>query len=155
MPSSIGMSDARQFEELVCWQRMHALNIGIRNVTTEGRAAGDFAFRDEIRAAADSAERNIVEGFGYFKPLVFAYFLDFSRVSAFATRSLLRKGLASRYFDAEQVDRLDKLAISALQSVTILQRFLRSPAAKRIVARRYPRPYTAPVTEAISRASRR
>jgi four helix bundle protein len=144
MPHSPGMSGARDFEELVSWQRMHELNIEVWKATDEGGAGGDSDFRDQIRRAADSAERNIVEGFGYFKPIVFAYFLDFSRVSAFATRSLIRQGLACGYFDAEQFDRLDKLAVCALQAVTRFQRFLRSPDAKRNVGRRYQRPYTAP-----------
>jgi four helix bundle protein len=136
------MSGARDFEELVSWQRMHELNVEVWKATDDGRA--DFEFRDDVRRAADAAERQIVDGFGHFNPLVFAYFLDFSRVSAFATRSLIRKGLASGYFDAEQFDRLDKLAVCALQAVTRFQRFLRSPDAKRNVGRRYQRPYTAP-----------
>jgi four helix bundle protein len=138
------MSGARDFEELVSWQRMHELNIEVWNATEHGRASRDFDFRNQIRDAADSAERNIAEGFGRYKPLVFANFLDFSRASACETRSLLRKGLACQYFSAEHFDRLDKLAVRGLQAVASFQRYLRSPAATRNAARRYRRPCTAP-----------
>jgi four helix bundle protein len=138
------MSGARGFEDLLSWQRMHELNIEVWNATEYGRVSRDFDFRNQIRDAADSAERNIAEGFGRYKPLVFANFLDFSRASACETRSLLRKGLASEYFSAEQFDRLDKLAVRGLQAVASFQRYLRSPAAKRNAARRYQRPHTAP-----------
>jgi len=131
MRSSDGMSGARDFEELVSWQRMHELNIEVWNATEHGRASRDFKFRDQLRDAADSAERNNAEGFGRYKPLVFANFLDFSRASACETRSLLRKGLACEYFSPEHFDRLDKLAVRGLQAVASFQRYLRSPAAKR------------------------
>ena len=58
---------------------MHELNIEVWTATEQGRASRDFDFRNEIRDAADSAERNVAEGFGRYKPLVFANFLDFSR----------------------------------------------------------------------------
>ena len=138
------MSGARGFEELVSWQRMHELNIEVWKATENGRAGRDFDFRDQIRDAADSAERNIAEGFGRYKPLVFANFLDFSRASACETRSLLRKGLTCGYFSAEHFDRLDKLAVRGLQAVASFQRYLRSPTARRNAMRRYQRPYTAP-----------
>ena len=123
---------------------MHELNIEVWTATKYGGAGRDFDFRNQIRDAADSAERNIAEGFGRYKPLVFANFLDFSRASACETRSLLRKGLICGYFSAQHFERLDKLAVRGLQAVANFQRYLRSPAAKRNAARRYQRPYTAP-----------
>ena len=144
MRSLSGMSGVRGFEELVSWQRMHELNIAVWKATEHGRPGRDFDFRDEIRDAADSAERNVAEGFGRFNPLAFANFLDFSRASACETRSLLRKGLACGYFSTEHFEALDRLAVRGLQAVAKFQRYLRSPAAKRNAARRYQRPYTAP-----------
>ena len=138
------MSGARDFEELVAWQRMHELNVEVWKATEDGRAGRDFDFRNEIRDAADSAERNIAEGFGHYRPLVFANFLDYARASACETRSLLRKGLACGYFTAEQFDALEKLAVRGLQALAKFQRYLRSPAAQRNAGRRYQRPYTAP-----------
>jgi four helix bundle protein len=134
------MSVLRQCEELVSWQRMHALNIEIRKATESGLDDGGSEFRDEIRNAADAAERHIAEGYGRHNPRVFANFLDFARAAGRDTRLLLRKGLARGYFSTDQCDRLDSLAVQGLRSVVNFQRFLRSPAAKRIG--RYQRPYT-------------
>jgi len=118
---------------------MHELNIEVWKATEHGPVARDFDFRNEIRDAADSAERNIAEGFGRFNPPVFANFLDFSRASALETRSLLKKGLAVGYFKADEAARLDSLADRGLQAVARFQRYLRSPEAKRNAARRYRR----------------
>ena len=142
--SSRGMSAGCRYEELVSWQRMHELNIQVCKAT---ECVDDCDLRREIRDAADSAERNIAEGFGRHNPLVFANFLDFSSTAARQTRSLLRKGLACGCLSVEQFDRLDKLAVHALRAVVNFQRFLRSPAAKRITTGRYQRPYTTRIPE--------
>ena len=140
--SSTDMSTEGQYKELVSWQRMHELNNEISKAT-EDAIGTDCVFRDEILDAAGSAERNIAEGFGRHNSMVFANFLDFSSAAARQTRSLLRTGLAHGYFSAEQFDVLDKLAVHALRAVVNFQRFLRSPAAKRVTTGRYQRPYTA------------
>ena len=121
---------------------MHELNVEVWNATQHGRAGRDFDFRDQIRDAADAAERHIAEGFGRYKPLVFANFLEFSRTAACKTRSLLREGLDRGYLSAEQFNHLDQLAIAALRVTVNFQRYLRSPAAKRQAPLRYPRPYS-------------
>jgi four helix bundle protein len=136
------MSGARGFEELVSWQRMHELNIEVWKATEHGHLGRDFDFRDQIRDAADSAERNIAEGFGRYNPVVFANFLEFSRTAACKTRALLREGLDIGYLNAEQFFHLDRLAIGALRATVNFQRYLRSPAAKRHASLRYPRPYS-------------
>src|SRR4030095_11282678 len=87
--SSRDMSSARQFEELICWQRIHELKTEVGKVTEHGRDRNDAVFSDPIVNAADRAERHIEEGFGRYKPRVFAAFLEFSRTAACETRSLL------------------------------------------------------------------
>ena len=131
------MAVATKFEELLSWQRMHELNIEVIKATENGPANRDFRFRDEIRDAADSAERNIAEGFARYNPSVFANFLDYSRASAAETRSMLKKGRACGYFSPEDFERLDRLAARGSQAVAKFQRYLRSPQAKRNAARRY------------------
>jgi four helix bundle protein len=138
------MSGARDVEELVSWQRMHDLNVQIHQATQTGCASGDLEFRGELRHSAAAAERHIVDGFERRNALAFANFLDFSRTAACATRSLLRKGLACAYFSAEEFRLLDDSAVHGLKAVAGLQRYLRSPDARRNVMRRYPRPFTAP-----------
>lgn len=86
---------------------------------------------------AESAQRNIAEGFGRYSPPQFANFLDFSRASALETKALLKKGLSVGYWTQDEFRRLDTLANRGLQTVARLQRYLRSPQAKRNAARRY------------------
>ena len=130
------MAIATRYEELLSWQRMHELNIEVFRATDSGRVSRDFKFRDEIREAADSAERNVAEGFARYTPAAFANFLDYSRASAAETRSMLRKGAECGYFSAEDFARLDSLAARGAQAVAKLQRYLRSPQAKSNAARR-------------------
>ena len=91
----------------------------------------DFRFRDQIRDASDSAERNIAEGFGRYNPRQFVQFLDVSRASALETQTLLKKGLAVGYLTTEEWARLDSLATRGIQAVAKFQRYLRSSQAKR------------------------
>ena len=130
---------------------MHELNVEVWKVTEHGPVARDFDFRNEIRDAADSAERNVAEGVGRFNPPVFANFLDFSRASALETKSLLKKGLAVGYFKADDAVRLDRLANRGIQAVAKFQRYLRSPEAKRNAARRHRHKWT-PKLENVSNA---
>jgi four helix bundle protein len=132
-----GMSGADRFEDLISWQRMHELNIEVWKATEHGRASRDFDFRNEIRDAADLAERNVAEGFDRYKPKVFAHFLDFSRGSAAETRGLLKKGFFAGYFSEGDFKRLDALAVRGVQAVAKFQRYLRSPSAERNAAQRY------------------
>ncbi len=101
-----------------------------------GPACRDFRFRDQIRDASDSAARNVAEGFGRYGPAQFAHFLDIARGSAQETRALLQKGRAIGYWTPDEFDRLDALAIRGIQAVAKLQRYLRSPQAKRNAKRR-------------------
>ena len=131
------MAVATKFEDLLSWQRMHELNIEVFKATEAGPVSRDFEFRAEIRDAADSAERNVAEGFARFNPSVFANFLDYSRASAAETRSMLKKGAKCGYFSADDFKRLDRLAARGAQAVAKFQRYLRSPQAKQNAARRY------------------
>ena len=131
---------AKRFEELICWQRMNELSIEVWKATDRPPASKDFDFRNEIRDASDSAQRNIAEGFGRYSPPQFVNFLDFSRASALETKALLKKGLSVGYWTQDEFRRLDTLANRGLQTVARLQRYLRSPQAKCNAARRYRKP---------------
>jgi four helix bundle protein len=131
------MAGARRFEDLLAWQRMHELNIEIWKATDRPPASCNFKFCDQIQDASDSAERNVAEGFGRYSPGQFAHFLDVARASALETKTLLIKGLDVGYWKQEEFDRLDQLANRGIQAVAKLQRYLRSPKAKRNAKRRY------------------
>jgi four helix bundle protein len=119
------MAGAR-FEDLTVWQRMLELNLGVWKAT-RGAARRDCRFAKEIRSAADSAERNLAEGFGRFNPDECAHFLGMSRASTLETQMLLKKGLTVGYWSEEEFDRLDALAVRGLQALATFERYLRPP----------------------------
>ena len=127
----------RRFEDLVAWQRMHQLSIEVWKATDQPPVSRDFKFCDQIRDASESAERNVAEGFGRFSPPQFAHLLDIARASAMETKTLLIKGLDVGYWSEDEFDRLTGLADRGIQAVAKLQRYLRSPRAKRNARRRY------------------
>jgi four helix bundle protein len=90
----------------------------------------DFKFRDNIRDAADSAERNFPEGFGKFAPGEFAHFLDHSRASLLEVKSELGVGRERGYFAEADTIAATELTNRALGALSGLQRYLRSPEAK-------------------------
>src|SRR5688572_19766725 len=118
------MAIARRFEDLVTWQRMFELSVEIWRFSANPPASRDFQYRDQIRDASDSAQRNVAEGFGRYEPPQFVHFLNISRASALETRALLRKGLAIGYVSEAEFKRLNALAERGLQALAKLQRYL-------------------------------
>ena len=100
-------------------------------MTASGTVAQCFKFRENMRDAADSAQRNFPEGFGRFAPGDFARFLDHSRASLMEVKNALSSGVERAYWTSEEADAADKLANRALKALSGLQRYLRSPDAKR------------------------
>ena len=84
---------------------MYELSLEVWKFTGEQSVRRNFKYCDQIRDSSDSAHRNVAEGFGRYNPPEFARFLDISRGSAEETRGL--------------------------QALAKLQRYLRSPEAKR------------------------
>ncbi len=123
------MAGVKRFEDLLAWQRAHELHIAVWNATASGPGSHDFKFRDQIRDASESVERNVVEGFGRFNPGEFARFLSIARASALETKALLRKGVDVGYFQVDEHAGLDLLADRTVQAIAKFQRYLRSPQA--------------------------
>jgi four helix bundle protein len=55
---------ARHFTELIVWQLADQLRTEVFQLTKRGRFHADFKLRSQLDDAADSACRNIAEGFG-------------------------------------------------------------------------------------------
>jgi len=138
------MAGVDRFNDLLCWQLTFKLSVDVFRATSSPPASRDFKFTGQIRDASDSAQRNIAEGFGRFNPPEFARFLDVVRASLNETIPLILKGRSNGYFTTEQYIGLHGLAIRCLQAVARLQRYLRSPEARRNAARRrHQRPHVA------------
>jgi four helix bundle protein len=120
----------RRYQDFTAWQLAAELNSKIFALTSAPPSSYDFRFRDNIRDAADSAQRNFPEGFGRFSPGDFARFLDHSRASLLEVKNELAVGLDRGYFRSEDVDEATTLVKRALKALSGLQQYLRSPQAK-------------------------
>ena len=74
------MAGARHFTELIVWRLADQLRIEVFQLTKRGRCHADLKLRSQLDDAADSACRNIAEGFGGTDP-EFANFLRIARRS--------------------------------------------------------------------------
>ena len=74
------MAGARHFTELIVWQLADQLRIEVFQLTKRRRFHADLKLRSQLDDAADSACRNIAEGFGGTDP-EFANFLRIARRS--------------------------------------------------------------------------
>ena len=116
------MSGVRDFRDLVAWQLAEALKCEVLAFTSDGPAARDFRFRDDIRASSASASANIAEGFGRFKPGQFAQFLGYARASLVETQNHLIDTRDRRFIDAALFSRLWNLSKAAERATTNLLR---------------------------------
>ena len=120
----------RRYQDFKAWQLAAELNAKVFRLTSAPPSSLDFRYRDNIRDAADSAQRNFPEGFGRFAPGDFAHFLDHSRASLLEVKNELAVGLDRGYFCTEDVNTAMSLVKRALGALSGLQRYLRSPQAK-------------------------
>ena len=120
----------RRYQDFAAWRLAAELNSAIFKLTSRPPSSVDFKYRDNLRDAADSAQRNFPEGFGRFAPGDFAHFLDHSRASLLEVENELAVGLDRGYFTQEDVDSATLLVKRALKALSGLQRYLRSPQAK-------------------------
>lgn len=117
------------FAELKVWQRADESRRYLFQLTATGQASRDFDFRDQIRAAADSACDNIAEGFGRYGHPEFSRFLVIAKGSLDETESQLAGGLGKGYFTREQVAAgVDKIG-HARRALLGLKRFLNRTTA--------------------------
>ncbi len=120
----------RRYQDFNTWQFARQLHNKVFDMTSRPPSCHDFKFRDNLRDAADSAERNFPEGFGRFAPGDFANFLNHSRASLLETKNELEVGLERGYFRESDVNEAQSLADRALKALSGLQRYLWSPRAK-------------------------
>jgi len=112
---------AKRFEELEAWQLADELKREVYALIKDGPAAKDFEFRNQIRDSAASATKNIAEGFGRFRPKVFAKFMEYAVGSLMETQDSLKDGIDRGYFAPERVAPAQKLAVRAIQ---VSQKFI-------------------------------
>jgi len=97
-----------KFEDLPIWQEALRLTKEIYDVTSLGKFARDFSFRDQIRRATISISSNIAEGFEKSNNNEFIRFLRISKGSTGEVRNQLYIALAIGYISKAKFDRLNK-----------------------------------------------
>ena len=85
------MPAARDFTELVAWQRADDLERFVQEVIKRPSLARDSDYCEQTAGAAASAPRSIAEGFGRFAPAQFANFLRIAIGSELETRNQILK----------------------------------------------------------------
>jgi four helix bundle protein len=113
---------ARTFEDLDAWRLADALKKEVYRLIATGPAAHDFGFCTQIRRSTASIPRNIAEGFGRFRPRLFAQFVDVAIGSATETLDALQDGVDRGHFIAAEIAYALELArrtIGALKRLAV------------------------------------
>ncbi len=118
------MATIQRFEEIQAWQKACVLANNVYRVTRTGSAAGDFAFRDQIRRSALSVMLNIAEGFARATDPDFCRFLSFAHGSVAEVQAALYLSLDQEYIDKKEFERLYGLATETSVMISGLQRYL-------------------------------
>jgi four helix bundle protein len=82
---------AKDFTELIAWQRADELERFALEIIKRPTLARDFEFCRQTSDAAGSGPRNIAEGFGRFAPVQFANFLRIAIGSELETKNQIIK----------------------------------------------------------------
>jgi len=106
---------ATKHEHLEAWQLADQLKIEVYALIKDAPAARDFEFRNQIRDSAAFATKNTSEGFGGFRPKVFAKFMEYAVESLIETQDSLKDGIDRGYFTPGRVAPAQKLARRAIQ----------------------------------------
>jgi len=85
------MATARDFTELIAWQRADDLERFVQEIIKRPALARDREYCAQTADAAASAPRNIAEGFGRFAPIQFANFLRIAIGSEVETKNQILK----------------------------------------------------------------
>jgi four helix bundle protein len=121
---------AKDFTELIAWQRADELERFALDIIKRPILACDKTFCEQTSDAAGSAPRNIAEGHGRFAPVQFANFLRVAIASEQETRNqIIKAWQRGAITDSEKRDGLI-LCKRALSSAIRLRAYLQTEEAK-------------------------
>jgi len=118
---------ARQFEDLIAWQKARKLTRRVYEVTGNGNFARDFGLRDQVRRSSVSIMANTAEGFERARQSEFHQFLSIAKSSCAELRSHLYVAQDAKYVDTSMFNELMSLA----QEVSLVLGGLRSAVQRR------------------------
>jgi len=117
------MSKIETYEDLIAWQKAHALVLDIYSITTSFPKHELFSLTSQIRRSATSVPANIVEGFGRWSDKEKIRFYNIAQASLKETHYHLRLAHDLTYADtistrnnANEVNRLISGLIKGLHT---------------------------------------
>ena len=121
---------AKDFTELIAWQRADALEQFALQMLKHPALARDAEFCEQTSDSANSASRNLAEGFGRFAPPQFANFVRIAIGSEMETKNqIIKAWQRGALTDPQKEDGL-LLCRRALRAAIQLRLYLDSPEAK-------------------------
>ena len=115
------MSVAKDFKELIIWQRAHVLALEVYRVTDRFPNTEQFGLTNQLRRAAVSVPSNIAEGFERGTRAEFITFLGYSKGSCGELRSQLYRAFDRNYISEKE---FEDLKIFVLQISGLIQNFI-------------------------------
>jgi four helix bundle protein len=100
------MAFAKDFRELIIWQRSHDLALMVYRVTDTFPNSEQFGLTNQLRRAAVSVGSNIAEGFERNSAKDFAHFLVISRGSLAEIASQIMLARDLRYVTPEDCEKI-------------------------------------------------
>jgi four helix bundle protein len=119
----------RHHRDLRAWQFAHEVRGRFIAIMESDRARRDFDFRDQANTAANSACRNIAEGFWRYQHKEFAQFVNIARGSLGELLDSADEALQKRYVSLDDHRSLNALIERAIQAAAGLHTHLRRTSA--------------------------
>ena len=131
------MGAARRYQELEVWKLANEVRAKVRKLVRRSSFEQHHWLRLQLRRAANSACSNTAEGFGRFKPRMFAHFLRIAHGSMKETTDHLSEALDLAQAPKAEIEEIIMLADRAARAASGLIAYLETaPEPKR---RRSPR----------------
>ena len=124
------MEPAKDFTELIAWQRADELERFAQELIKRPILARDRDYCEQTSNAASSAPRNIAEGFGRFAPAQFSNFVRIAIGSELETKNQILKAWQRGALTDEEHWAATLLCKRAIGAAVGLRRYLASQEAK-------------------------
>ncbi len=118
------MATIKRFEDITAWQKARELAKKVHHVSSQGKFARDFDFRNQINRACGSVMDNIVEGFGRGGKNEFVNFLSIAKGSCNEAKSQLYRALDKEYISQIEFDNLYPIADETNKLINGLMEYL-------------------------------
>lgn len=115
---------ARRHRDLDAWPLAHEVRCAILELISREHVRRNFNFCDQARRAANSACRNIAEGFYRFRHPEFAHFVNIAKGSLGELLDSLDEARLQRYVEEPEYQRLHRMLDRAIGAAVKLHRYL-------------------------------